>query len=531
MAMIRPLRIQQILIPLAIVFAIFLANAMTTTWFSLTAHAEEVPTVKIRQVISTLPETTMYVDFMSQPNGGLSLRNIQANQIKVTIGTQEATVQKIQPFNLATEGVGYVVLIDLSQSMPATDFDAFKNGLKSWVTQLDKKHDVSLVTFSNQVNVRHDFLSDRNQLVKQIDSLQQIDEQAYLFDGLIGALEQSNRTDEKIPARRAILVFSDGQRNIEENKNKELFEKELREQSVPIYMFGYYVQTRTMKSPTDQVQELLNTLANYAVLSRGAYWQKKSTELSDVYPFVDSQLNRSYKLNIRCEACNNINQLQPHVVEFNYNGKQDRNTLSALVKNEKTDVTEDTAAPSWFNNLIIWVIAIIVIIGGIVLFVLKRTRTQEKEAETMIEDFDEKDFDEENHKNTFYESPPIPVKLDSPFRPAPQPPVSPLRVESINIRLVVVTNDEEETTFDKVLAPKLTIGRGQTNDVVLNDNQVSSKHCELLYEEQNVRIVDLGSTNGTAVNGVNIYGIRKLESGDILTIGRIKLRILIEERE
>jgi predicted component of type VI protein secretion system len=80
--------------------------------------------------------------------------------------------------------------------------------------------------------------------------------------------------------------------------------------------------------------------------------------------------------------------------------------------------------------------------------------------------------------------------------------------------------------LDKEIYHRLGIGRGKANDIVLDDNQVSTNHCELVLENGEIRINDLRSTNGTWVNGVTIYGSRKLETGDVLTIGRVKLRIL-----
>lgn len=50
-------------------------------------------------------------------------------------------------------------------------------------------------------------------------------------------------------------------------------------------------------------------------------------------------------------------------------------------------------------------------------------------------------------------------------------------------------------------APELTIGRGRTNDIIIQDNEVSRVHCRLVRVLDDYEIHDLESTNGTYVNG------------------------------
>lgn len=50
-------------------------------------------------------------------------------------------------------------------------------------------------------------------------------------------------------------------------------------------------------------------------------------------------------------------------------------------------------------------------------------------------------------------------------------------------------------------APVVTIGQSSQNDVVLADDSVSRNHARLEYEAGGWRVTDLGSTNGTYLNG------------------------------
>jgi pSer/pThr/pTyr-binding forkhead associated (FHA) protein len=64
----------------------------------------------------------------------------------------------------------------------------------------------------------------------------------------------------------------------------------------------------------------------------------------------------------------------------------------------------------------------------------------------------------------------------------------------------------------------LTIGRAADNDLVLGDNRVSRHHGRLTGRRGTLVYVDLGSTNGSRVNGVQV-GELVLGEGDRLELG------------
>src|SRR5947209_4006614 len=72
----------------------------------------------------------------------------------------------------------------------------------------------------------------------------------------------------------------------------------------------------------------------------------------------------------------------------------------------------------------------------------------------------------------------------------------------------------------------LRLGRSETNEVVVPDDQVSRFHARLEQENGELRVTDLDSSNGTYVNDVRLTGSSRLRSGDILGIG--KARLLVE---
>jgi pSer/pThr/pTyr-binding forkhead associated (FHA) protein len=93
-------------------------------------------------------------------------------------------------------------------------------------------------------------------------------------------------------------------------------------------------------------------------------------------------------------------------------------------------------------------------------------------------------------------------------------------------RLVVLKSDaiDENTEFE-LDSKGISIGRGNPNDVRLDaDEYASAKHARVEPRRDGVWIEDIGSTNGTFVNGVRLARPRKLAVGDLVRVGATDLR-------
>src|ERR1700757_866547 len=69
------------------------------------------------------------------------------------------------------------------------------------------------------------------------------------------------------------------------------------------------------------------------------------------------------------------------------------------------------------------------------------------------------------------------------------------------------------------------VGRHDDCQLRIKSSQVSRRHCELFEKKGLLLVKDLGSSNGTYVNGKRIQGQRVLDAGDELAIGPILLRV------
>ena len=66
---------------------------------------------------------------------------------------------------------------------------------------------------------------------------------------------------------------------------------------------------------------------------------------------------------------------------------------------------------------------------------------------------------------------------------------------------------------------ELLLGRDLANDIAISDPEVSRRHARFFMQNDNVLVEDLGSTNGTFLNGERISSLQQLRPGDVITLG------------
>jgi adenylate cyclase len=91
-------------------------------------------------------------------------------------------------------------------------------------------------------------------------------------------------------------------------------------------------------------------------------------------------------------------------------------------------------------------------------------------------------------------------------------------------RLIISAPDGKKGILE-LSKPVTTVGRGNANDLVLNDSSVSRLHAVIKLSDNAVVIADRGSTNGIFLNGRRIRQESEIKSGDRLRVGRFEVRL------
>src|ERR1051325_5335008 len=94
-------------------------------------------------------------------------------------------------------------------------------------------------------------------------------------------------------------------------------------------------------------------------------------------------------------------------------------------------------------------------------------------------------------------------------------------------KLLIQSSDGsvQEIAFDR---PRITLGRKVGNDLHFNRPEISGTHAAFLLEDDQFFVSDLGSTNGTLMNGAKLLPNQKyaLQDGDIISIAPFRIQFV-----
>jgi hypothetical protein len=91
---------------------------------------------------------------------------------------------------------------------------------------------------------------------------------------------------------------------------------------------------------------------------------------------------------------------------------------------------------------------------------------------------------------------------------------------------IILRQDNRDEVIE-LTKPILSLGRTNDNDIVIRGDAISRRHCEIRQTEEGYNLIDLGSRNGTHVNGARVTE-QKLSMGDRITLGDA---VIIFEKE
>ncbi|MBN1192224.1 MAG: FHA domain-containing protein [Coriobacteriia bacterium] len=90
----------------------------------------------------------------------------------------------------------------------------------------------------------------------------------------------------------------------------------------------------------------------------------------------------------------------------------------------------------------------------------------------------------------------------------------------------VVTGPKEVTGISVPLSGPVVIGRSPDADLVIADDFVSSTHAKIVPSDDGFTLEDLGSTNGTLVNGQPATRPLPVSAGDVIELGQNRLEVV-----
>jgi hypothetical protein len=475
--------------------------------------ASTVESIRVSQVFVKDPLFKAYVEILDAKDR--MVRHVRPDQLTAALGSHPLMIVDVRdfsdPMNLSPDdrGVAYILLVDISKSLSSSEFAKMRLALNSWVDRMSRYDQAAIITFGTEVKVHQAFTPEIESLKDIIAKLGPTDQHTQLHAGLVRAIELGRQADPSLPARRVIITCSDGQDDYVGGMTRQEVMDQLKADPVPIYAIGFCRQPIT----TDK-EEFLKSLGAFARTSGGAYFRAPETiqdmfrSMPDILTKMHQRIENVYQVKMTCPDCpwdGTVRHLQ-----MTYTGGP--KVLNAGLE-MRIPQRESFWAELPTEAKVGGVTVISLGIPASIYLLLARRRRDRLQAEDS----------EQVEQFSVAEPPPqesaIPlmtIPVAEPARPGKK------------LRLTVVRGLGKHPPYEVSLADRLVIGRSPDCDVALTeDKEVSRRHCELTLEGSHIRIADLGSRNGTMVNGVPISGTYQLQTDDHITLGKTELRLTI----
>lgn len=509
--------------------------------------ASEISEFRISQIRQILPNMRAFLHI--EDAEGNRVHDLNEAAITAFIGGDPLPVSVPRVFNVTDEGMAIVFLVDLSKSMRPAQFATIKDALLSWVDAMTETDRAAVMTLGTTVRLVQDFTDEKDTLRDAVQGLGLTDMDTQLHRGLVKAMELGRRKDEDLPDRRAVITLSDGQDDFIGGMTEgEVFER-IKENPVPIYAIGF------VRPPmTREKEAYLKLFGKFARASGGQYFTAGDTPMADIYTAVRSSVGNVWVADLDCSSCltdGGLYRLQmnltiggqtltdgmyirllpeaaPALMEplLEGNGElpadthvdEPAETEPETIVEPSSELTTAPVAPPtplpehFWEKISFWNYAsgtLIVLL--LVLLLIYRRKWIRPEAPT------EKQMPAKPEQSST-----VPAENEIPKnREASQP----KSVKALQIRLSLIGKGKPQE-YEREITQSLYIGRDQGSDVVIKeDDEISGQHCELQLKDESLYIRDLGSTNGTMINGVALTGMYRLQNNDTILVGRTELRI------
>jgi VWFA-related protein len=452
---------------------------------------------RIDQIVaasSAWPLVKLYVsvyDLQNRPIKGLQAANFLVDEL----GTPRQDVE-VKTFAESGEAMAVLLVLDASGSMRGRPFQDAKRGVTSFLSVLSPMDQAALMVLHDEVQIPVSFTSKIEDVKGKVDEAQATAKITLLYDGLASGVDEIVARGTQLPARRLIIVMSDGR---DEGSAKTL--EDVRDRAlaanVPVYSVGF-----TRVGP-----KYLPNLRRISELTSGLYLDARASgDLAEVYARIFEHLKSLYVVAFPAKTLVADGQRHPIGVKVAWNGAEAasaKRLIDVPVVRARLPLSVPAAvAPSpfyrrlWFMALVGTVI-LLSIVGGIVAWRKKSAPGPVVRSCIGCGQVVQAEWVECLYCNT---------KV---------PPAATFG------RLIVRTGANQGLEYP-LAALTNAIGVGQENHVVLTGIGISKQHAQITVLDKKYELIDLGSETGTYVNGVRVTQ-RFLRNRDVLRVGDVEL--------
>ena len=402
--------------------------------------------------------------------------------------------------------IAILIAVDASLSMAGEPIDSVKASIKAFLGQSSNNDHIGIIAFHDSVEIISPFTSDMVTLSGYVDSIKAVGSDTYLHMALYKGLEMLQEND-SLPSNKALIVLSDGKDEGMAYSDDDAIELALKF-GIPIYSIGYH---------TKVAKKHLRVLERMSDKTGGEYIDAPTTaDLAGVYDAVYEQIQAQQTVCFSAQAFK-ADSLE-HVININLVTESGNGNSSIVFR-----------TPAGDGKKLDWILiaSVILLLVGVSFYMNRKAKQQAEEEKKQLQDEKErleKELSLEREARSQGDQP-VQDKTELADRePDPRHTVISGSTGAQGYQAQFYFDSGPLSGQTVILSDGMTIGRSESNTLVIADQTVSGQHGKIEYKGNNFVIVDLNSTNGTLVNGNKISEIA-LKQGDRVELGKVKITV------
>lgn len=469
------------------------------------------------------------------------------------------------------EQVNTLILLDNSLSISEKNQQKIKSFLQSYISQKYEKEAISLYLFGEEAKEILRDSQDQDTLLEAVEGICYENQVSWLIDTVYDVVKE--RQESSVYSR--IIVISDGVDKKSIGYTREELQELLKESGFPLYAIGciykenesnleqFFALSRQTPGQCFLLDDLEDTGEIERVLlqdadvfcinvpipgelrdgSEKSILVKLETEAGtwEIQTKAQMPFGESTELMIEAESETELETDTDFEIETDTEAEEEgiEETLPTV------SGLEDEIIPTESEKGIdpISVIAIIVLVAALlVLVILKKKNINQKEkaasrVKIPVQDIkgkvkEKNDTDEEETRYLYDGGDTQYIRDDEVTQRMDDEDRTEMIQDNRGILFCLQDLNQPDRVFQYPLFGEVLIGRAAEGvHIVLSyDRSVSNRQCKVYKKSGRVYVENLSRSNGTCVNGQEIFRETEIRSGDILTMGRLQMKVELAER-
>lgn len=463
----------------------------------------------------------------------------EITQVQCQVGTTSCTDIAYGLIEEQEVPVKTLLLIDNSLSVSQKYRPKINEIMTNLVANRMQGEQITVATFSDKITYLLENSSDYTQLKQTVDSIAYQDQETYLTDVLYEVLAAWNQDEDT--AFRRIVIVSDGVDNKAIGYTKEELYELLRKHPYPIYTMGCAYQSG------NNSEELKNMFALSRMTQASSWMLDPSSDALQIANEVAAG-NQTLRVviappvevldgaakGVKLSVTSGETTVESAVtvdMPFGTAPPETEPETKATEPETQEETEEETEPEAEEDGLLkkqyimygIMAGAVLLVLSAMIVLIVRAVKKSKKENafETAPEDAFNKASQYQNFSGN--------AMRDTEIMPQDAGNTAMVWGPSGRTYMLILTDLRNPArSFEAPLRSSVLIGRSRNDgcQIVLDyDRSVSHRHCQIRVVNGQFWVKDLGSRNGTILNGKRVIQEAVLTSGSILTLGNLKMKV------